>query len=59
MKLESDGDAKDLLNQIKALKTATRKVVKSKTNKIAIKKVKSYSEMEEVLGMVAEEHYKK
>lgn len=52
--LESDGDAKDLLEEIKALKTATVKVIKSKTNKKAAKKVKPYSKTEEALGMVAE-----
>lgn len=57
--LDSDGDAKELLEEIKALKDRTGKVIKSKVNKIANKKVKPYSETEEVLGMVAEEHYKK
>lgn len=57
--LDSDGDAKELLEEIKALKTATGKIIKSKTNKRATKKVKPYSETEEVMGMVAEEQYKK
>ena len=57
--LDSDGDAKELLEEIKALKDATGKVIKSKTNKRAIKTVKRYSETEDVLGMVAEEQYKK
>ena len=57
--LDSDGDAKELLEEIKALKDATGKVIKSKTNKRATKKVKPYSETEEVMGMVAEEQYKK
>lgn len=57
--LASDGDAMELLEEIKVLKAATGKAFKSKTNKIAIKKVKPCSETEEVLGMVAEEHYKK
>nr|WP_315213557.1 restriction endonuclease subunit S [uncultured Flavobacterium sp.] len=52
--LASDGDARQLLNEIKALKAATGKVIKSKTNKKAAEKVKPYSETEEVLGMVAE-----
>lgn len=52
--LDNDGDARDLLNEIKALKAATVKVIKSKTNKIATKKVKPYSKTEEALGMVAE-----
>lgn len=57
--LDSDGDAKELLEEIKALKDATGKIIKSKTNKRAIKTVTPYSEMEEVIGMVAEEQYKK
>lgn len=57
--IDSDGDARELLEEIKALKDRTGKVIKSKVNKIANKKVKPYSETEEVLGMVAEEHYKK
>lgn len=57
--LDSDGDAKESLEEIKALKDATGKIIKSKTNKRAIKTVTPYSEMEEVIGMVAEEHYKK
>ena len=59
VQLGSDGDAKDLLNEIKALKATTGKVIKSKTSKIAAKKVKPYRETTKVLGMVAEEHYKK
>jgi type I restriction enzyme S subunit len=54
--LESDGDARDLLEEIQKLKTTTGKVIKSKTNKKAVKKVKPYSEAAEVLGMVAEKH---
>lgn len=57
--LDSDGNARELLNEIKALKAATGKVINSKTNKSTAKKVKPYSETEEVLEMVAEEHYKK
>ncbi len=59
VQLGSDGHAKDLLEEIKALKDATGKVIKSKTSKIAAKKVKPYRETTKVLGMVAEEHYKK
>jgi type I restriction enzyme S subunit len=57
--LDSDGDAMELLEDIKALKGATGKVIKRNTNKNTAKKVKPYRETEEVLGMVAEEHYKK
>ncbi len=57
--LDRDGDARELLEEIKVLKAATGKAFKSKTNKIAIKKVKLYSETDEILGMVAEEHYTK
>lgn len=57
--LDSDGDARELLEEIKALKAATGKVIKSKTTKNTAKKVKPYSETDEVLRMVAEEHYKK
>lgn len=52
--LDTDGDARELLKEIKALKAATGKVIKSKTNKNTAKKVKPYRETEEVLGMVAE-----
>lgn len=52
--LDTDGDARELLEEIKALKYATGKVLKSKTTKKATKKVKSYPENDEVLGMVAE-----
>jgi type I restriction enzyme S subunit len=40
--LESDGDAKDLLEEIKRLKDTTAKVLKNKTNKSTAKKVKNY-----------------
>lgn len=52
--LESDGDAKELLEEIKALKYATGKVIKSKTQISKAKKVKNYPEEDGVLDMVAE-----
>lgn len=57
--LESDGDARELLKQIQELKGATTKVLKNKTKKSTAKKTKNYPEGDGVLGMVAEEHYKK
>lgn len=47
--LESDGDARELLQQIQELKNST-----VKPNKATSKKVKKYPESETVLGMVAE-----
>lgn len=55
--LESDGDARELLQQIQQLKEATTKAgknIKSKTQISKAKKVKNYPENEEVLRMVAE-----
>lgn len=52
--LDSDGDAKELLEEIKALKYATGKVIKSKTQISKAKKVKNYPEEDGVLDMVAE-----
>nr|WP_315179771.1 restriction endonuclease subunit S [uncultured Flavobacterium sp.] len=48
--LDSDGDAKELLQQIQELKTSA-----VKPKKATAKKVKNYTENETVLGMVAEE----
>ena len=48
--LESDGDARELLQQIQELKNGT-----VKPKKATSKKVKKYPENETVLGMVAEE----
>lgn len=55
--LESDGDARELLQQIQMLqkKQQDKKEVKSKTTKATTKKVKSYAEKDGVLGMVAED----
>ncbi|UGS19864.1 restriction endonuclease subunit S [Flavobacterium cyclinae] len=44
--LDSDGDARELLQQIQELKVTASKTVKSKTNKTATKNVKSYSEQD-------------
>lgn len=52
--LDSDGDAKVLLEEIEALKASTGKLGKSKTNKTAAVKGKSYPKSDAVLGMVAE-----
>jgi type I restriction enzyme S subunit len=52
--LDTDGDARELLKQIQELKKSAVKPKKATT-----KKVKNYPENKEVLGMVAEEHYKK
>lgn len=52
--LDSDGDARELLQQIQELKAATGKTVKSKTTKSVTKKVKFDVEKEGVLGMAAE-----
>lgn len=53
--LESDGDARELLQQIQELKNST-----VKPKKATSKKVKKYPENETVLGMLAEkaENYK-
>lgn len=51
---DSDGDARELLEEIEALKAVNGKTVKSKTTKTAVKKVKSYAEGDGVVGMVAE-----
>lgn len=51
--LDSDGDARELLREIEGLKEAG-KILKSKKTKSVAKKVKSYVEKDEVLGMVAE-----
>lgn len=51
--LDSDGDARELLREIEALKAATGKPAKS-TSKASSKKVKTYPDSEKELGMVAE-----
>jgi type I restriction enzyme S subunit len=51
---DSDGDARELLKQIQELKKSAVKPKKATT-----KKVKNYHQEDGVLGMVAEEHYKK
>ena len=55
--LDSDGDARELLKEIEGLKQVQQdkgKKGKSNTTKSVAKKVKSYVEKDEVLGMVAE-----
>lgn len=52
--LDTDGDARELLKQIQELKKSAVKPKKATT-----KKVKNYHQEDGVLGMVAEEHYKK
>lgn len=54
--LESDGDAKELLQQIQELKTSTKiaKNIKLEKLKSFNKKIKNYPKSEDVLGMVAE-----
>ena len=58
--LDSDGDARELLREIEGVKEAG-KTLKSKKTKSVAKKVKSYVEKDEALGMVAEDkvEYKK
>lgn len=51
--LATDGNAKELLQQIQELKSTTTKI-KSKTTKATTKKAKPYVEKEEVLGRIAE-----
>lgn len=53
--LDNDGDARELLNEIEALKALSFKAVKGKSLKIASKKVKGYGKNEEILRVVVED----